>query len=134
ARSCFVSTSERPAVMSIYGLGAMVSARWGRGEANELHLACEVGFPHSLGVFYTAVTQFLGFPKYGDEYKVMGLASYGEPSFLEPMREVVRAQGLSYRLNLPYFRHHREGASLTWESGTPELGPLGGRATQPEVD
>ncbi len=46
-------------------------------------------FPHSLGIFYTAVTQFLGFPKYGDEYKVMGLASYGEPRLLPAMREIV---------------------------------------------
>ena len=57
----------------------MVSAKWGVGEGNRLRLTGEVGFPHSLGVFYTAFSQYLGFPKYGDEYKVMGLASYGEP-------------------------------------------------------
>ena len=50
-----------------------------------------VTFPHSLGIFYTALTQYLGFPKYGDEYKVMGLASYGEPEMLEEFRKIVIA-------------------------------------------
>ena len=47
-------------------------------------------FPHSLGILYTAVTQFLGFPGYGDEYKVMALASFGRPRFLPAMRKIVR--------------------------------------------
>lgn len=49
-----------------------------------------VYFPHSLGIFYQALTQFLGFPHYGDEYKVMGLAPYGEPALLAQMRRLVR--------------------------------------------
>ena len=57
----------------------------------------EVAFPHSLGVYYTAVTQFLGFPKYGDEYKVMGLASYGEPTYLDEFRRIVRSVGPGVR-------------------------------------
>src|SRR5207244_6350469 len=102
----------------------MVSAMWGVGEGPRLRIVGEVGFPHSLGIFYTAVTQFLGFPKYGDEYKVMGLASYGEPSYVEQMRSMVRSDGLGFQLGLDSFRHHREGAAMTWAGGAPELGPL----------
>ena len=72
-----------------------------------------VYFPHSLGIFYQALTQYLGFPHYGDEYKVMGLAPYGKPAFLDAMREIVRLElGWPYKLDLSYFRHHHEEVSL----------------------
>jgi carbamoyltransferase len=128
ASSYFVSPFERAAVMSIDGFGDMVSGTWGVGEGHELRLLGEVPFPHSLGVFYTAFTQYLGFPKYGDEYKVMGLASYGEPEYLDEMQRVVQGDGVGYKLQLEYFNHHREGASMTWAGGAPELGPLWGPA------
>jgi carbamoyltransferase len=124
----FVSPFDRAAVLSLDGMGDMVSAMWGVGEGNRVRIDGEVGFPHSLGIFYTAITQYLGFPKYGDEYKVMGLASYGEPEYVEDMRDVVRSDGLGFELGLDYFRHQREGASMTWEGGAPELGPLWGPA------
>jgi carbamoyltransferase len=106
----------------------MVSSMWGVGQGNRLEVMGDVGFPHSLGVYYTAVTQYLGFPKYGDEYKVMGLASYGEPEYLDQMRKVVSVDGLTYKLKLDYFRHHRDGTSMTWSGGSPEIGPLWGPA------
>jgi carbamoyltransferase len=81
-------------------------------------------FPHSLGIFYTAVTQWLGFPNYGDEGKVMGLAPYGTPRFLDEMRQVVRPQGDVFELDLDFFRHHREGVDMTWDQGTPTIGRL----------
>jgi len=124
--SFYVSPFERAAVLSIDGFGDMVSAMWGLGEGNRVRIMGEVAFPHSLGVYYTALTQYLGFPKYGDEYKVMGLASYGEPAYLEEMRRVLRGTGLGYQLDLRYFRHHRDGASMTWAGGSPELEPLWG--------
>jgi carbamoyltransferase len=126
ASSFFASSFDRAAVLSVDGFGDMVSAMWGVGEGARLRIMGEVTFPHSLGVFYTAVTQFLGFPKYGDEYKVMGLSAYGEPAHLDEMRRIVDRDGLSYRLNLAYFRHHQDGASMTWVGGAPELGPLWG--------
>ena len=126
ASTFFVSPFERAAVMSIDGFGDMVSGTWGVGEGNSVRILGEVPFPHSLGVYYTAVTQYLGFPKYGDEYKVMGLASYGEPEYLSEMGRVVKQDGVGYRLQLEYFKHHREGASMTWAGGSPELGPLWG--------
>jgi carbamoyltransferase len=126
ASSFYVSPFDKAAVMSIDGFGDMVSAMWGIGEGPRLDIRGEVGYPHSLGVFYTAITQFLGFNKYGDEYKVMGLASYGEPEFLEDMRNVVRASDGAYLLDLDYFRHHLDGFSMSWPGGSPELSPLWG--------
>jgi carbamoyltransferase len=126
ASSFYVSPFEQAAVLSLDGFGDMVSAMWGVGRDTNVQIQGEVGFPHSLGVFYTAFTQYLGFPKYGDEYKVMGLASYGEPEYLDTARDVVRSNGLGYELDLAYFRHHLDGVSMTWRSGPPELGPLWG--------
>ncbi len=82
-----------------------------------------VAFPHSLGLAYTALTQYLGFPNYGDEYKVMGLASFGEPEFLDLMRELIispkRAPKSEFRLSREFFNHHRKGVETAWESGEP---------------
>ena len=124
--SFYVSPFERAAVLSIDGFGDMISAMWGVGEGGRVRSLGEVAFPHSLGVYYTAVTQFLGFPKYGDEYKVMGLASYGDPTYLEEFRRIVHSSGLAYDLGLDFFRHHIEGAAMTWDGGSPELPPLWG--------
>jgi carbamoyltransferase len=128
--SFYVSPFERAAVLSIDGFGDMISAMWGVGEGGRVKVLGEVAFPHSLGVYYTAVTQFLGFPKYGDEYKVMGLASCGKPAYLDEFRRIVRSSGLGYDLGLDYFRHHVEGAAMTWDGGSPELPPLWGEGME----
>jgi carbamoyltransferase len=131
--SFYVSPFERAAVLSIDGFGDMVSAMWGVGGAHRLRIDGEVTFPHSLGVFYTAVTQYLGFPNYGDEYKVMGLASYGQPEHLDTFRKIVRRDGLGYELGLDYFRHHLEGAPMTWDGGAPDLPPLWGPGMEKDL-
>jgi carbamoyltransferase len=82
-----------------------------------------VEFPHSAGLFYTAVTQFLGFHKYGEEWKMMGLAPYGKPTYVEKLRQVIRpVDGGRFELNLDYFRHHSEGVEMTWDDGSPQMG------------
>jgi carbamoyltransferase len=81
-------------------------------------------FPHSLGIFYTAVTQWLGFPHYGDEGKVMGLAPYGTPRRLEEMRRIVRLDRGLFELGLDFFVHHDEGVDMTWDEGPPTIGRL----------
>ena len=103
ASSYYVSPFDRAAVLSIDGFGDMISAMWGVGEGGRITQRGEVAFPHSLGVYYTAVTQYLGFPNYGDEYKVMGLASLGEPRYLDEFRRIVRSDGLGYDLGLEHF-------------------------------
>ena len=86
----FVSPFEQAAVLSVDGMGDFVSTMWGVGHGNRLEILGSVNFPHSLGIFYTAVSQWLGFRQYGDEGKVMGLAPYGRPVYLDQLREIVR--------------------------------------------
>jgi len=124
ASAFFASPFEKAAVISIDGFGDFSSVMWGLGKANQIEVRGSVSFPHSLGIFYTAFTQFLGFPKFGDEYKMMGLSAYGEPRFAEQVRRVVRTEGDQCRLNLDYFTHHNKGVEMTWYGGEPALGPI----------
>jgi carbamoyltransferase len=75
-----VSPFEEAVVISVDGFGDFSSAAWGVGRGKTISIDGRVYFPHSLGIFYQALTQYLGFPHYGDEYKVMGLAPYGRPT------------------------------------------------------
>ena len=75
-----VSPFEEAVVVSVDGFGDFASAAWGVGQGTDIRIDGRVYFPHSLGIFYQALTQYLGFPHYGDEYKVMGLAPYGKPA------------------------------------------------------
>jgi len=127
ASAFFVSPFDQAAVLSADGLGDFASTRWGRGEGNNLEVLGSIAFPHSLGTYYTALTQHLGFWKFGDEHKVMGLAAYGKPAYLDEFRRILGAgDGLSFQLGLDYFQHHREGAEMSWRESdrTPEPGRL----------
>jgi carbamoyltransferase len=119
ASACFTSPYERSAVLSADGLGDFASAMWGLCEGSRLTPLGEITFPHSLGMYYSALTQYLGFWKFGDEYKVMGLAAYGQPEFLDEFRHIVYVDGpLSFRLGLNYFIHQSQGAEMTWRDAT----------------
>jgi len=121
----YVSPFEEAVVASVDGFGDFASGAWGTGKGNAISISGRAFFPHSLGIFYQAVTQYLGFPHYGDEYKVMGLAPYGTPSFMDEMRRIVRLKDDgSYALDLGFFRHHRERISFEWEGGSPVFGDL----------
>jgi carbamoyltransferase len=125
ASAFFVSPFDEAAIFSVDGMGDFVSTMWGTGQGTQLEVSGEINFPHSLGLFYTAVTQWLGFPKYGDEGKVMGLAPLGKPIHIEMMRELVRIQrDGTFELGLDYFVHHAEGATMTWNEGEPKLGTI----------
>ena len=125
ASAFFVSPFKQAAILSVDGMGDFSSTMWGVGRDNKIEVQGSVTFPHSLGIFYTAVSQWLGFPSYGDEGKVMGLAPYGQPRFLDQMRKLVRIQrDGSFELDLDYFVHHTEGAAMTWDDGAPTLGTL----------
>jgi carbamoyltransferase len=120
-----VSTFAEAVVVSVDGFGDFASAAWGVGRGKDIKVEGRVHFPHSLGIFYQALTQYLGFPHYGDEYKVMGLAPYGAPSFLPAMRKIVRLQpDGTFELDLAYFRHHRERIAYQWSAGSPEFADL----------
>ncbi|MCU1239625.1 MAG: carbamoyltransferase [Candidatus Acidoferrum typicum] len=130
ASAFFVSPFERAALLSADGLGDFASTMWGSGSGSRMEIDDAIAFPHSLGLYYTAVTQYLGFLKFGDEYKVMGLAAYGEPEQLEAFRDIVRfdanGNGNGFRLGLDYFVHHRSGPEMSWAEAdkTPTLGKL----------
>jgi carbamoyltransferase len=120
-----VSPFDHAVAVSVDGFGDFASAAWGTGRAGHVELDDKVYFPHSLGIFYQALTQFLGFPHYGDEYKVMGLAPYGQPIYLEQMREIVKTgPDGRFELDLAYFRHATEKVEYEWESGEPTVGTL----------
>jgi len=120
-----VSPYQKAVVVSVDGLGDFASAAWGIGDNGAIRMDGKVLFPHSLGLFYQALTKFLGFQHYGDEYKVMGLAPYGKPDFIDKMRQTVLLQNDgTFRLNLDYFWHHRESVEYKWVNGVPVPGRL----------
>jgi carbamoyltransferase len=117
-----VSGYEEAAVASIDGFGDFVSTMVAQGKGTKLTVLQSLLFPHSLGLFYLALTQYLGFPSYGDEYKVMGLAAYGEPEYFDEFRKMVRLKNKGrFELNLDYFLHHSAGVSMTWDGGAPSI-------------
>jgi carbamoyltransferase len=120
-----VSPFEEAVVVSVDGFGDFASAAWGVGRGNEIEMDGRVMFPHSLGIFYQAVTQYLGFPHYGDEYKVMGLAPYGQARHRAEMRRLVRTKADGgFDLDLSFFRHHKEKIAFEWSGGSPEFADL----------
>ena len=98
---------------------------WAIGEGNSIEVLGQIEYPHSLGILYTATTQFLGFPHYGDEGKVMGLAPYGKARFIDQFREIIRTENHGqFRLNLDYFRHSTQGVEMSWDNGSPQIGRI----------
>jgi carbamoyltransferase len=127
ASSFFVSPFEEAALLSVDGLGDFASTMWGIGRGNKITVDGAIVFPHSLGIYYTALTQYLGFWKYGDEYKVMGLGAYGEPEYQKDFDQIVKFNGaLGFSLGLEHFVHHKTGPEMTWKDGEPTIGKLYG--------
>jgi carbamoyltransferase len=134
ASAFYPSPFDEAAVASVDGFGDFASAAWGTGSGTALSLDGRVLFPHSLGVFYQAMTQYLGFPHYGDEYKLMGLAAYGDASCRHEVAKLLslRDDG-SFALDLKYFRHHRDDIAYEWHGGEPSCGPLFSQALIEEL-
>ena len=125
ASAFFASPFDSAACLSIDGSGDFSTTMLGKGSGNQIEVLDSVDFPHSVGIFYTAFTQLLGFPHYGDEYKVMGMAPYGEPRFLEKLEKVIELtpDGL-FKLNLQYFRSGTEGVITYGDDHRPIVAPL----------
>lgn len=132
ASAFFPSPFEEAAILTIDGVGEWTTTSVGRGKGNRVELIADLHFPHSLGLLYSAFTYYLGFRVNSGEYKVMGLAPYGDPVFREAiLRELLdlRDDG-SFRLNLSYFNFM---AGLTMTS--PAFHQLfGGPPRQPEAE
>jgi carbamoyltransferase len=124
--SFFVSPFEDAALLSIDGFGDFASTMSGVGRDAEIEIFDRTLFPHSMGVVYTAVCQFIGYDRYGDEGKVMGLAPYGKDEHRAFFDELVKLESNGrFRLNLDYFIHHTEGVDYSFdESGKPTVASL----------
>ncbi|MCA9581658.1 MAG: carbamoyltransferase [Myxococcales bacterium] len=126
ASAFFPSGFDKAAIASVDGFGDFASTMIARGEGNSLKVLDRVYFPHSLGILYTAVCQFIGYDRYGDEGKIMGLAPYGETAYMDLLRDMVheRPDG-KFELNLDYFIHHSEGVDYSFDDkGYPTVAPL----------
>ena len=125
ASSVYFSNMENSNFISVDGFGDFVSTVTGYFDGKKINKIKEVLFPHSLGLFYSAMTQFLGFMNYGDEYKVMGLAPYGEPKYIDRLQNVVKFDKKNlFKLDLKYFLHHSGNVDMTWLRGAPKIGKL----------
>ena len=125
ASTFYTSKFENAIVLSIDGFGDFVSTMWGQAKNNKVDIKDYVSFPHSLGLFYQAITQYLGFYNYGDEYKVMGMAGYGVPRFEKEMNQIVYCTNDGkFELGLDFFLHQSEGVSMEFDTGYPNIGTL----------
>jgi carbamoyltransferase len=127
AASCFlVSGFDRAAIFSVDGFGDFASTLTALGQGNEIKVLDRVLFPHSLGIVYTMVCQFIGYDSYGDEGKVMGLAPYGQPKYEAFFDQLVQLKPSGrFELDLDYFLHHTEGVDYSFnEEGYPTVAPL----------
>ena len=122
--SVYFSPFEETNFISIDGFGDFASTSAGYYDGKKLINSFEVLFPHSLGIFYTAITQYLGFANYGDEYKVMGLAPYGNISLYDKISKLIILEKNKFKLNLDFFTHHTEGVEMTWMEGEPKIGKI----------
>lgn len=127
ASAFFASPFNESAILSIDGSGDFSTTMFAVGRGSKIEVVDSIDFPHSIGVFYTAFTQLLGFPYYGDEYKVMGLAPYGTPKYVEKLRDVVLwKKGGLFELNLDYFRSASQGY-VEYENNIPIVHSLFGK-------
>jgi carbamoyltransferase len=107
ASSYFYSKYKESNILTIDGVGEWATATRGFGKDGKIDLWDEVKFPHSLGLLYSAITYFLGFKVNSAEYKVMGLAPYGEPAYLDSFNELISIyEDGSFHLNMDYFTYH----------------------------
>lgn len=125
ASAFFASPFQKAACLSIDGSGDFSTTMMGIGEGNHIEVIDSIDFPHSVGIFYTAFTQLLGFPHYGDEYKVMGMAPYGEPKYTDALRKIVhlKSDG-TFRLDLSYFRRGTKGVISYGDDHLPVVAPM----------
>ena len=116
-----ISKFSKSIGLTIDGFGDFCSMASYICENNDIKLIKKVTFPHSLGIFYQATTQFLGFNNYGDEYKLMGLASYGKPTYVDLFSKIVNFSEKNYfKLDLSFFKHHIDkDFKYFFENGNP---------------
>ncbi len=114
ASSYFYSGFHDAAILTVDGVGEWATTTFGMGREDRLSILEEVHFPDSLGLFYSTLTDFLGFAVLSDEYKVMGLAPYGNPLYLDQVRLLIHSEnGAQFRLNRTYFDFSQKSRMFT---------------------
>ncbi len=132
ASAFLVSPFEKAVILTLDGVGEWTTTTCGYGEGIDIHLETEIRFPHSIGLFYSALTAYLGFEVNDAEWKVMGLAPYGKPTYVDRFEKLVRlADDGSFRLDLSYFAHHYSAKAMI--NGRYER-LFGRRRREPESD
>ena len=126
ASAFYPSPYEEAAILSIDGSGDFTTTMLGRGKGTDIEVLKSVDFPASVGLFYTAFTQFLGFPHYGDEYKVMGLAPYGTPHYVDQVAQVLPLKEKGLYHWKPEFFNFSKGV-VSYPNNLPTVAPLFGR-------
>ena len=122
ASAFYASGVPEAACCAIDGFGDFVSVSVAHARGSTMDVVDRTFFPHSLGLLYLAVTQHLGFKKFGDEYKVMGLAPYGSPAHVEAIQSLVALEpGGRFSLDLDCFRHWTGDISMSWDEGEPHV-------------
>jgi carbamoyltransferase len=128
ASAYLFSPFEDAAIIVADGVGEWATSTFASGVGGRITILDEVTFPHSLGLFYSAVTAFLGFQTNSDEYKVMGMAAYGTPRYADRLRRVLQlGEGGRYTLDMSYFDYNRRMFS-------PALGELLGMPARERGD
>jgi carbamoyltransferase len=121
ASSYYDSPFEDSVNLSVDGFGDFASLTWGQSKNNKIIIDNKILFPHSLGIFYESFTQLLGFKNFGDEYKIMGLSSYGKPSEISKVKKIINIKNNGeFCLNLNYFNHHKKNVSYSWNNCSPK--------------
>jgi carbamoyltransferase len=133
AAGFLISPFAEAAVLSVDGMGDFTSTLTALAKGSSWTELERVYFPHSIGFLYSAITMYLGFPYYGDEYKVMGLAPYGEPEFADFFRKLIFPKGNVFELNLEYFNHHKQGIRMNWNDGAPVVHPFHSERLEKEL-
>ena len=124
ASAYYPSGFEKSLLISADGFGDFASTVVAVGNNKDIKINNKVLFPHSLGIFYQAFTQFLGFKNYGDEYKVMGLSAYGNDKFKNEVDRVIKTKKGSFSLNLNFFQHHKKNINMKWNNESPKFDNL----------
>ena len=117
------SPFEQAIIISCDAFGDFVSLKTGIGRGHHIEPLGQIKFPHSVGLFYTMVSQFLGFSDYGDESKVMGLSTFGYPEHTDRLRTIISRENGQLRLNLKYFAEE-SGVGTSWSEHTPDISTL----------
>ncbi|MDA7805951.1 carbamoyltransferase [Candidatus Pelagibacter sp.] len=124
ASSHYPSNYKESLLISVDGFGDFTSTCAAIGLNNKIKIKHKILFPHSLGIFYQAFTQLLGFKNYGDEYKVMGLSAYGKNSYKEQIDKIIKIKKQNFYLDLNYFRHHSNNIKMLWDNQSPKIDDL----------